>query len=75
MGTKNYNTLIGIEEMISIAKENKMTNITLQNLNNDIINELKNRGYNVYSCEKSRIGGHLKFIHLTMIEWKLEDTE
>ena len=73
--TELQNAVMDIEDMITIAKRMGKKNIVLQDLDNDIKKELNDRGYMVYTCERPRIGGHTKFIHLTMIEWKLEDEE
>ena len=68
------NTIMDIEDMITIAKRMGKKNIVLQDLENDIKKELSERGYIVSTCERPRIGGHTKFIHLIMIEWKMEDS-
>lgn len=74
MGFKELQeTILDIEDMISLAKRIGKKNIVLQDLDDAIRKELINRGYHVMSCERPRIGGHTKFIRLTMIEWKLEE--
>lgn len=62
-------TLLDIGDIISVAKRMGMTNVTFQSLDEDIKKALKDLGYAVYTCERPRIGGHTKFIHLTMIDW------
>ena len=65
----NNINLLDIEEIISIAKRMGKTNITFQDLDDNIKTGLKDLGYVVYTCERPRIGGHTRFIHLTMIDW------
>lgn len=67
---KIQNDIIDIEEMISIAKHMGKNCIVLKNIEKELQEKLIDKGYIVYSCEKTRINGHLKFIHLTMIEWR-----
>ena len=62
-------TIIGVEEIISTAKAIGLTNVTLQGLDDKVKKEFLNQGYEVYDCSRPRIGGHTKFIRLTMIDW------
>ena len=62
-------TVVGVEEIISTAKAIGLSNVTLQGLDDQIKKEFTEQGYEVYDCARPRIGGHTKFIHLTMIDW------
>ena len=61
--------ILAIDEMILIAQSIGDTNITLQSVEEPVKKEFLDRGYGVYTCERPRIGGHTKFIKLTMIDW------
>ena len=62
-------TVVGVEEIISTAKAIGLTNVTLQGLDDQVKKEFTEQGYEVYDCTRPRIGGHTKFIRLTMIDW------